>query len=108
MSGSFDTRYHSDGTVTLWNVYEQRWERGSLFADNVWASLSNEERRKIHQHFVTHSASDPEQYAVKNVGSGEMLTEWTTDRDEANRWAAEAEADESEPVVSVVTKSHNL
>jgi len=107
MSGPFDTKYHSDGTVTLWNVYEQQWERGSLFPDHVWASLSNEERRKIHQHSVMHSASAPEQYAVKNVGSNEVISEWTADRGEANRWAAEAEADESEPVVCVVTKSHD-
>ena len=41
-------------------------------------------------------------YAVRNIGSREMLTEWTTDQVQANEWAAECEMHETEPVVEVV------
>jgi hypothetical protein len=41
-------------------------------------------------------------YAVWNIGSREMLTEWTTDQAQANEWAAECEIHETEPVVEVI------
>lgn len=46
----FKTTYHNDGTVTLWNVYEQNWERGASFSDAVLASLAIEERQAVENH----------------------------------------------------------
>ena len=43
-------------------------------------------------------------YAVRNIGSREMLTEWTTDQAQANEWAAECEIHETEPVVEVISE----
>jgi hypothetical protein len=48
----FKSRYHRDGSVTLWNVYTQTWERGFTFEDRVLASLSVEDRAKVQKHFA--------------------------------------------------------
>ena len=41
-------------------------------------------------------------YAVRNIGSREMLTEWTTDQAQAKEWAAVCVILETEPVVEVI------
>ena len=43
------TTYHRDGTVTLWNVYTQQWERiaADRVSDQIMASLNDAERRRI-------------------------------------------------------------
>lgn len=46
----FKTTYHRDGSVTLWNVYTQQWERTSKPSDHVLASLSYGERRRVCRH----------------------------------------------------------
>jgi hypothetical protein len=44
------TTYHRDGSVTLWNVYTQQWDRSKRFSDNVLASLSEPERSRVMRH----------------------------------------------------------
>jgi len=46
---NFKTTYHRDGSVTLWNVFEQRWVRvrASRTPDEILATLSPEERKRI-------------------------------------------------------------
>ena len=43
------TKYHRDGSVTLWNVYTQTWQRrsASRISDDVLSTLSPEERKRI-------------------------------------------------------------
>jgi hypothetical protein len=45
----YDTKYHRDGTVTVWDVYQQSWLRCQMDAvpDEVLASLSVEERDRM-------------------------------------------------------------
>jgi hypothetical protein len=52
MKTAFDTKYHTDGSVTVWNVYHQTWLRcqPSALSDRVLASLSSEERAKVLAH----------------------------------------------------------
>lgn len=42
-------------------------------------------------------------YAVRNIGSREIISPWTTDQAQANEWAAECEIHETEPVVEVIS-----
>ena len=46
-----DSVFHRDGSVTFWNVYNQRWQRRdahSIFAsDDIMSSLENKERDRI-------------------------------------------------------------
>lgn len=46
---NFGTTVHWDGTVSLWNVYTQTWQRTPIMAvpDEVLASLSAQDRRRI-------------------------------------------------------------
>ena len=45
------TRFHrSDRTVTVWNVYEQSWNRTARPSDAVLASLPEAERARIIRH----------------------------------------------------------
>ena len=46
---SYKTTYHRDGTVTVWNVYTQQWERiaADQVSDQILASLNETERRRI-------------------------------------------------------------
>lgn len=48
--GPYDTTYHRDGSVTVWDVYRQGWLRTESPSDDVLASLSPEEREKIIAH----------------------------------------------------------
>lgn len=43
------TRYHRDGTVTLWDIYRQQWRRlpADAISAEVLATLSDAERRRI-------------------------------------------------------------
>jgi hypothetical protein len=45
----YATTYHRDGTVTLWHVYEQAWQRIDVreISDETLATLSLAERRRI-------------------------------------------------------------
>ena len=44
-----ETTYHRDGTVSLWDVYEQQWRRLPAvdISDRTMATLSLAERRRI-------------------------------------------------------------
>jgi hypothetical protein len=44
------TTYHRDGSITIWDVYQQRWTRTMMLSDELWASLSEGERIKISRH----------------------------------------------------------
>ncbi len=48
---SYDTTYHRDGTVTVWDVYRQQWTRrqaSELALDNdVMPTLSGAERERV-------------------------------------------------------------
>ena len=43
-------------------------------------------------------------YAVRNIGSRELLTEWTPIRAQADRWAVDCEQHETQPLVEVITQ----
>ena len=46
---TYRTTYHRDGTVTLWDVYQQQWVRlaADQVSDQILATLSDTERRRI-------------------------------------------------------------
>ena len=46
----YQTRYHRDGTVTIWDVYAQQWLRTSDPSDRVLASLSDAQRERVIRH----------------------------------------------------------
>lgn len=48
-SNLYTTTYHCDGTVTVWDVYEQRWTRmaAGRVGDRILASLNDSERKRI-------------------------------------------------------------
>lgn len=47
----YATRFHRDGTVTVWNVYTQSWDmRTGSPSDRVLASLPTEERERVIKH----------------------------------------------------------
>lgn len=46
----YRTKFHRDGTVTVWNVYAQSWERTSSPSDAVLASLTPRERDRVMRH----------------------------------------------------------
>jgi hypothetical protein len=46
----FATKFHRDGTVTIWCVEHKCWIRGSSFSDNVLATLPESERTRVLQH----------------------------------------------------------
>lgn len=56
----YATKFHRDGTVTVWDVYEQTWVRThvSRVSDQVLASLSSDERARILGHRERAQASD--------------------------------------------------
>ena len=49
---NYKTKYHRNGTVTIWNVYTQTWVtyHAASVPDKVMASLGNIEREKIRKH----------------------------------------------------------
>lgn len=46
----YRTTYHRDHTVTIWDVYQQRWLRTARPSDAVLASLSPSERERVMRH----------------------------------------------------------
>lgn len=45
----YKSKFHRDGTVTFWNVYEQRWNRQvakRISADNL-SSMSESDRKRV-------------------------------------------------------------
>jgi hypothetical protein len=44
------TTYHTDGTVTIWDVYRQQWTRTGAPEDRVLASLDPDDRASIERH----------------------------------------------------------
>ncbi len=50
----FSSTYHRDGTVTVWNVIEQRWHRAAELSDALLATLGWREREKVERHFARH------------------------------------------------------
>lgn len=47
--GAYATTFHRDGSVTVWNVYTQGWQRrpASSVSDEVLASLPANERTRV-------------------------------------------------------------
>lgn len=45
----YRTRFHRDGTVTLWSVYHQQWERwdAAAVSEGTLATLPKRERDRI-------------------------------------------------------------
>lgn len=45
----FRTKFHKDGTITFWNVYEQQWNRtkASRISDQNLASMSSRDRERL-------------------------------------------------------------
>jgi hypothetical protein len=46
----YKTTYHRDGTITVWNVYTQQWERTSRPSDRVLSSLDQRDRDRAIRH----------------------------------------------------------
>lgn len=46
----YQTQFHRDGTVTVWDVYSQRWLRTRNPSVQLLASLGSEERERIIKH----------------------------------------------------------
>lgn len=44
------------------------------------------------------------EYAVQNIGSRELLSDWTTDRQQAEAWADESESDDSQPETRIIER----
>lgn len=51
-----DTKYHKDGTITAWNIYNQAYMRAypSDISDRVWATQTEETREKWRAHEKKH------------------------------------------------------
>jgi hypothetical protein len=47
---TFETKFHPDGTITVWNVYTQQWLKTSKPGDAILASLSPGDREKVIDH----------------------------------------------------------
>ena len=53
---NYRTTYHKDGTVTVWDVYQQQWcRRVAHLPDHVLASLDPAEREKVIRHLASGS-----------------------------------------------------
>lgn len=46
----FESTFHRDGTVTVWDVHSQGWTRTANPSDSLLASLSPDERAKVIAH----------------------------------------------------------
>jgi len=47
---SYKTKFHRDGTVTIWDVYQQVWRRTAAPSDHVLASLPKKDRDRAIKH----------------------------------------------------------
>lgn len=48
--GPYDSTFHRDGSVTIWDSHNQEWTRTSRPSDRLLATLSSEERNKVLAH----------------------------------------------------------
>jgi DNA invertase Pin-like site-specific DNA recombinase len=64
---AYATKFHRDGTVTVWNVYRQGWERTAAadVDDRILASLSEAERARIAKLAILASLSEAERARSK-------------------------------------------
>lgn len=46
----FETTFHRDGSVTVWDVYAQEWRRTRRPDDEVLATLETDDRAKVMRH----------------------------------------------------------
>lgn len=46
----FATKFHRNGSVTVWNVYTQQWLRTDKPSDRILASLDPKERERVIRH----------------------------------------------------------
>lgn len=54
----YSTDYHSDGTITIWDVFAQQWVHTNQPSDRVLASLSTDERDAVLRHLETQEGED--------------------------------------------------
>ena len=47
---TFRTKFHRDGSITLWDVYTQAWERTSRPSDRQLAAMPEGERERAIRH----------------------------------------------------------
>jgi hypothetical protein len=47
---NYDTTYHRDGTVTIWDCYDQQWLRTGAPPEALLATLSSAERDRVQLH----------------------------------------------------------
>jgi hypothetical protein len=49
---NYKTKFHKDGTITIWNIYLQQWERhqADQIPNDVLASVGDIERDRIYNH----------------------------------------------------------
>ena len=46
----YATTYPRDNTVTIWNVFQQAWERLAQVPDHVLFTLGDAERERVKRH----------------------------------------------------------
>lgn len=51
-TATLKNKYHRDGTVTYWSVYQQVWARGDRVSDRELAAMSTEERERTIRHLT--------------------------------------------------------
>lgn len=57
MAKTTDIKFHRDGSVTLWDCYEQRWMRyRTPISNRISATLTDAERVRISRHAERHAA----------------------------------------------------
>lgn len=67
----YATTYHTDGTVTVWDVYSQQWlRRIGRPNDRILASLSPEERERVIRHCGAEICGSRIQIDRSGVGQG--------------------------------------
>jgi hypothetical protein len=51
-TNNYKTKFHKDGTITIWNIFRQQWERrqADQISFDVLASVGNIERKRIYEH----------------------------------------------------------
>lgn len=48
---NFNSTFHRDGSVTIWNIFQQQWKRYRTVPSNeVLASLDHKERDRVIRH----------------------------------------------------------
>jgi len=46
----FETTYHNDGSITVWDVYAQQWRRLYAPSARILSTLMPEERARVMSH----------------------------------------------------------